>query len=68
MATATIHIHPTATHTACIEALQHRTGRVAVISGNTAELVSDPRSSSPKPLKAAWQQPNWEDGDGPSAA
>jgi hypothetical protein len=72
---ATIHIHPTATHRACIKALQARTGLVAVITGKTAQLVSHSCFSNhhvrpaPRSIRKAaptyWPTP---DGDGPSAA
>tara|TARA_R100001039_G_C1821570_1_gene89221 strand:+ start:738 stop:959 length:222 start_codon:yes stop_codon:yes gene_type:complete len=72
---ATIHIHPTATHRACIKALQARTGLVAVVTGKTAQLVSHSRFSNdhvrnaPRISRKAAPQ-NWAtpDGDGPTAA
>lgn len=71
MATATIHIHPTAINRACIESLQARTGRLAVTSGKTAQLVSHRRFSNntaPKQATGKGFFTAWPDGDGPSAA
>jgi len=63
---ATIHIHPTATHRACIKALQARTGMVAVISGNRADLISDIEFANRPDQRDTWE--DIANDDGPSAA
>jgi len=63
---STIHIHPTATNPASLARLQERTGMVAVISGNHADLISDIEFANHPDQRDTWE--DITNDDGPSAA
>ncbi|HCE39701.1 MAG: hypothetical protein CL549_15855 [Alcanivorax sp.] len=65
---ATIHIHPTATTRRHIEAIQARTGLIAVLGGaGSARLVPNPRRVTTL-IRRATQRPTHADHDWPPGA